>query len=108
MVLDSYCESKAHEGVYSKNRIIDSLIKSGQLSSALKVFDEMPLCDVVTYNLLISGHARCGFPKQALYLYAEMLQEGIRESPSTFSTVLGFCSCYVFFLCSFSKCSIKL
>ena len=57
MVLDSYCESKAHEGVYSKNRIIDSLIKSGQLNSALKLFDEMPLCDVVTYNLLISGHA---------------------------------------------------
>ena len=92
LVLDSYCESNAHDGVYSKNRIIDSLIKSGQLNSALKVFDEMPLCDVVTYNLLISGNARCGFPKQALYLYAEMVQEGIRESPSTFSSVLGFCS----------------
>ncbi|GMY26250.1 putative pentatricopeptide repeat-containing protein At3g05240 [Fagus crenata] len=92
LVLDSYCESSAHEGVYSKNRIIDNLIKSGQLNSALQVFDEMPLYDVVTYNLLISGHARCGFPKQALYLYAEMVLQGIRESPSTFSSVLGVCS----------------
>ena len=56
-MLDSYCESNAHAGVYSENQIIDSLIKSGQLNSALKVFDEKPLCDVVTYNLLISGHA---------------------------------------------------
>ncbi|KAL0012751.1 hypothetical protein SO802_007859 [Lithocarpus litseifolius] len=72
--------------------IFPPFLSSRQLNSALKVFDEMPLCDVVTYNLLISGRARCGFPIQALYLYAEMVQEGRRESPSTFSTVFGFCS----------------
>jgi pentatricopeptide repeat protein len=92
LVLDSYCGRNAHEDVYSKNRIIDDWIKSGQLNSALKLFDEMPLCDVVTYNLLISGHGRYGLPKQALYLYSEMVLIGMRESPSTFSCVLDICS----------------
>ncbi|KAB1207890.1 hypothetical protein CJ030_MR7G024252 [Morella rubra] len=92
LVLESYCESDVQEGVYCRNRIIDSFVKSGLLNAALKEFDEMPFCDVVTYNLLISGHGRYGLPKQALYLYAEMVLQGIRESPSTFSSVLGICS----------------
>nr|POF24653.1 hypothetical protein CFP56_63286 [Quercus suber] len=35
LVLDSYCESNAHEDVYPKNRIIDSLIKSERLRKLL-------------------------------------------------------------------------
>ncbi|KAF5443138.1 hypothetical protein F2P56_035724 [Juglans regia] len=91
LVLDSYCESNAQEGVYSKNREIDDLIKSGQLNSALNLFDEMLVRDVVTYNLLISGYGRYGLPKQALYLYDEMVSQGIRETPSTCSSVLAVC-----------------
>ncbi|KAG2702003.1 hypothetical protein I3760_06G070300 [Carya illinoinensis] len=91
LVLDSYCESNAQEGVYSKNREIDDLIKSGQLNSALNLFDEMLVRDVVTYNLLISGYGQYGLPKQALYFYDEMVSQGIRESPSTCSSVLAVC-----------------
>jgi len=35
------------------------------------LFDEMPLCDVVTYNLLISGQGRYGLPKR---LFTSMLK----------------------------------
>nr|XP_015894752.2 pentatricopeptide repeat-containing protein At1g74600, chloroplastic [Ziziphus jujuba var. spinosa] len=90
--LNSYCQSNAAEDVYSKNRIIGSLIKAGKLNSAFNVFNEMPVCDNVTYNLLISGHRRYGLPEQALLLYAEMVSLGIPESASTFSSVLGICS----------------
>jgi pentatricopeptide repeat protein len=41
LVLGSYCERNAQEDVYSKNRMMDGLIKSGHLNSALKLFDEM-------------------------------------------------------------------
>jgi pentatricopeptide repeat protein len=54
-----------------KYRMIGAWIKSGQLNSALKLFDEMPLCDVVTYNLLISGQGRYGLPKR---LFTSMLK----------------------------------
>jgi len=79
--------------------MIDGWIKSGQLNSALKLFDEMPLCDVVTYNLLIFGQGRYGLPKQALYFYAEMVLLGMRESPLTFSRVLDICNDFMEFNC---------
>lgn len=90
--LDSYFEASASDQVYSNNRRIDSLIKSGDLNHALKVFDEMRVYDVVTYNMLISGHGRFGLRKQAFHLYIEMVSQGIRESASTFSSVLGICT----------------
>ncbi|KAJ4827819.1 hypothetical protein Tsubulata_026156 [Turnera subulata] len=89
--LDSYFEPDTQVTVYSQNRTIDDLIKSGQLSTARELFDEMPMCDVVTYNLLISGYGKFGIPKQALYLYREMVSLGMRENPSTFSSVLSIC-----------------
>lgn len=78
--------------IYLKNREIDSLIKSESLDNAITVFNSMPLRDVVTYNLLISGHSHYGLPKQALYLYAEMVLLGMRESASTLSSAIGVCS----------------
>ncbi|KAJ9169539.1 hypothetical protein P3X46_017721 [Hevea brasiliensis] len=53
----------------------------------LSLFDEMLVCDVVVYNLPISGHGKYGIPKQALYLYSEMVSQGIRER-----SVLSRCS----------------
>ncbi|KAM1722783.1 hypothetical protein ACFX11_021448 [Malus domestica] len=90
--LNSYFEPSVRDLVYSINRKIDGLIKSGDLNTALKLFDEMPVYDVVTYNMLISGHGRHGFPEQAFHFYAEMVSQGIRESASTFSSVLGVCN----------------
>lgn len=92
LVLESYCEEKPNDKVFAKNRSIDSLIKAGNLDCALKLFDEMQLCDVVTYNLLISGHRRYGHRREAIKFYAEMVSQGIRESASTFSSVLGVCA----------------
>ncbi|PRQ40965.1 putative tetratricopeptide-like helical domain-containing protein [Rosa chinensis] len=89
---DSYFEPNTSDQVYSNNRRIGHFIKSGDLNNALNVFDEMPRYDVVTYNLLISGHGRFGRREQAFRLYTDMVSQGIRESASTFSSVLGTCT----------------
>lgn len=68
------------------------MIRSGNFDVAHDIFDEMITRDVVTYNLLISGHGKYGIPEQALYFYSEMVSEDIRESPSTFPSVLSICS----------------
>ncbi|XP_023545642.1 pentatricopeptide repeat-containing protein At1g74600, chloroplastic [Cucurbita pepo subsp. pepo] len=88
----SYLSVHAPDAIYLKNREIDRLIKFGHLNAAIKLFDEMPLHDVVTYNLLISGCFRHGHPERALGLYSQMVLRGIRESASTFTSVLGTCS----------------
>ncbi|XP_054810060.1 putative pentatricopeptide repeat-containing protein At3g05240 [Prosopis cineraria] len=78
--------------IYMKNREIDHLIVSKNLYKAIAVFNNMPVRDVVTYNLLISGQSRYRLSSQALHLYAEMGLVGMRESASTFSSVIGVCS----------------
>uniref|UniRef100_A0A9I9CZ67 Pentatricopeptide repeat-containing protein n=1 Tax=Cucumis melo TaxID=3656 RepID=A0A9I9CZ67_CUCME len=87
----------ARDLIYLKNREINKLIKLGHLDSAIKLFDEMPLHDVVTYNLLISGCLQNGHPQRAFGLYSQMVLRGIRESASTFTSVLGTCSNMDFF-----------
>ncbi|XP_034678418.1 pentatricopeptide repeat-containing protein At2g13600 isoform X2 [Vitis riparia] len=92
LLLDSYCETNPHVDLYSNNRAIDSLIKSGSLASALHLFEKMPIRDVVTWNLLINGYRQHELTKQAFQYYSEMVFQGIRESSSTFSSVLSVCS----------------
>ena len=92
LLLDSYCEDDLHVDIYSNNRAIDSFIKSGSLASALHLFEKMPMRDVVTWNMLINGYRQHDLPKQAFQFYNEMVFQGIRESSSTFSTVLSACS----------------
>ncbi|KAL7110319.1 hypothetical protein ACP275_05G017600 [Erythranthe tilingii] len=83
--------------IYYYNRTIDYLTKHGSLDSAVKLFDEMTNRDSITWNIMISGYYRRGFPKHSLSLYSEMVSQGISENPSTFSTVLSMCSCARFF-----------
>lgn len=87
----SFLEENPNDLVYTHNRKIDEFIKSGNLISAHEVFDGMSVRDVVTYNLLISGHSRNGCSVRAIALYAEMVSHGLRESASTFPSVLSVC-----------------
>ncbi|KAF8399681.1 hypothetical protein HHK36_015552 [Tetracentron sinense] len=82
----------SHLDVYSYNLKINDLMKSACLNSALQLFESMPVHDVISWNLVISGHARHGIPQQAFVLFKQMVSRGIRETPSTCSSVLGICS----------------
>ncbi|KAK9119732.1 hypothetical protein Scep_017825 [Stephania cephalantha] len=84
-------EQRAHDYVYVKNRMINDLMKSSCLDSALQVFEEMPHRDCVTYNLVISGYAHNGQPRKAFSTLKEMVGKGIRENSWTFSSVVGVC-----------------
>lgn len=92
LLLYSYCDQSYHQTVYTNNRKIDASVKTGCLISAQTLFDQMPVRDVVSYNLLISGYARYGYSKQALGFYSEMVSRRVRESASTFSSVISICS----------------
>ncbi|KAI3452715.1 hypothetical protein Pfo_009379 [Paulownia fortunei] len=87
----------ASANIYFYNRTINNLMNSGSLDSALKLFDEMTARDVITWNIMISGHFRCGLLRESLSLYSQMVLQGIAENSSTFSTVLSICSSARFF-----------
>ncbi|KHN26890.1 Pentatricopeptide repeat-containing protein, chloroplastic [Glycine soja] len=81
--------------IYLKNREIDAFIKLRNLNAALAVFHTTPLRDTVTYNLIISAFRNQ--PNHALRFYAEMGLRGIRESPTTLTSVIAVCTNAMFF-----------
>ncbi|XP_077242634.1 PPR superfamily protein [Tasmannia lanceolata] len=83
--------------VPSYNRTINESVKSGFLDSAIQLFKEMPEHDTISWNLIIAGYARHGFPEQALDVFKEMVSQGIKENPSTFSSILDICSDFGFY-----------
>ncbi|XP_057767448.1 pentatricopeptide repeat-containing protein At4g39530-like [Salvia miltiorrhiza] len=86
------CLTNTNTDIYSCNRIISDLLKSGSLDSAAKLFDEMTERDVITWNIMISGHYRRGFLRESLSLYNQMVSQSFVENSSTFSTLLSICS----------------
>ncbi|KAF5197531.1 Pentatricopeptide repeat-containing protein [Thalictrum thalictroides] len=80
--------------VYSNNRRINNFVKAGNFDSALQLFEEMTTRDAVSFNLMITAHARYGYSQEGFHLYKNMVSIGIKEkeTPFTFSSVLSICS----------------
>ncbi len=49
--------------------VLNSCAKSGSMENACRVFNEMLSHDVVTWNMMISGHVKCGQGQKALDLF---------------------------------------
>ncbi|KAL6007031.1 hypothetical protein ACLOJK_032527 [Asimina triloba] len=78
--------------VFHYNQAIGECVKSDSLTYAIQLFDEMPERDVISWNLMVAGHARHGFPVRAFNLFKEMVSQGIKENPSSLSSILSICS----------------
>ncbi|CAN8290052.1 unnamed protein product [Cochlearia groenlandica] len=72
--------------------LLDAYSKNGDLVSAQKLFDEMPVRDVASWNALIAGFASGNRANEALELYKRMETEGIRRNEVTVVAALGACS----------------
>ncbi|KAG8368782.1 hypothetical protein BUALT_Bualt15G0082500 [Buddleja alternifolia] len=63
--------------VYIGTSLIDMYVKNGELGDARRVFDEMPVRDVSSWNALISGYMRDGAVGLAKEVFDEMPQKNI-------------------------------
>nr|GMD62515.1 pentatricopeptide repeat-containing protein At3g24000, mitochondrial-like [Ipomoea batatas] len=72
--------------------LINFYAKSGDLSSARKVFDQMSERDVVSWTSLISGFLPEGNGSESVRLFCEMKREGVKPNGFTLATVLKGCS----------------
>lgn len=78
--------------IFVGNALVDMYGKSGNLTEALKAFDNMLERDVVSWNALISGYAQHGHGKEALQFAESMQREGIQFNNITFVSILMACS----------------
>lgn len=74
------------------NALIIMYSKSGDILAAQRVFSNMPCCDSITWNAIITGHSHHGLGKEALSMFQGML--ATRECPNyvTFIGVLSACA----------------
>ncbi|KAE8671356.1 Pentatricopeptide repeat-containing protein [Hibiscus syriacus] len=84
---------------YALAALLDMYSKLRMLPLARKVFDEMRVRNVPTWNALISGCSRCGDMNEALELFKSMSEKNVMENGSgvkpnrvTIASVLPTCA----------------
>lgn len=85
----------AQEGYEKDDSIRNSLIymyaKYGALAEAREVFNELPVQNVIPWNLLISGYADRGLAQEALNCFERMERKGVSPDIVTFVCSLRAC-----------------
>ncbi|KAF6158813.1 hypothetical protein GIB67_012456 [Kingdonia uniflora] len=74
------------------NSLLSMYCKCGELEDVWKLFNEICVKDVVTWNALISGYAQHGYAEKAIWLFDEMKGTGINPDWITFVGVLSACN----------------
>eukprot|EP01018_Ginkgo_biloba_P031949 Gb_23267 [translate_table: standard] len=74
------------------NALVSTYAKSGTIEDAYQVFNNMPERDVVSWTAMICGYAYHGNGKEALQLFEQMLQAGMKPDEITLIGVLSACS----------------
>ncbi|KAK3042195.1 hypothetical protein RJ639_001315 [Escallonia herrerae] len=80
------------EDVFIENSLIHFYCECGEVGKGRKVFDEMPERNIVSWTSLICGYGRRDLPKEAVGLFFEMVEAGIRPNPVTMVCVISACA----------------
>ncbi|KAE8654585.1 putative pentatricopeptide repeat-containing protein [Hibiscus syriacus] len=74
------------------NSIIDMYLKCGLLDKAERLFNEMPMRNVVSWTVMITGYGKHGFRKEAIRLFNQMQSNDIEPDGVSYLATLSACS----------------
>ncbi|XP_044468599.1 putative pentatricopeptide repeat-containing protein At3g15130 [Mangifera indica] len=86
MVLKSGCDMMV---ISSCNAIADAYAKCGALEHLKKIFNRMEERDMVSWTTLVTAHSQCSEWEEALAIFSQITEEGLRSNQFTFSSVLS-------------------
>ncbi|XP_010686039.2 pentatricopeptide repeat-containing protein At2g27610 [Beta vulgaris subsp. vulgaris] len=73
--------------------LLDAYIKTGNVTEAAKVFENISQKDIVAWSAMLAGYAQVGDTEGAINLYRQLAKEGIiYPNEYTFSSVLNSCA----------------
>ncbi|TKY53105.1 putative pentatricopeptide repeat-containing protein [Spatholobus suberectus] len=75
-----------------ENSLVTMYVKCGEVELARRVFDEMPVRDLITWNAMISGYAQNGHARSVLEVYGGMKLSGVSADAVTLLGVLSACA----------------
>ncbi|KAJ7524892.1 hypothetical protein O6H91_17G026300 [Diphasiastrum complanatum] len=72
--------------------LVDMYIKCGCVQDARRVFSNMPVRSVVSWNVMIHGYLQCGQGERVLQLFQQMQQEKVNLDSITFLGIVNACA----------------
>ncbi|XP_011009901.1 PREDICTED: pentatricopeptide repeat-containing protein At2g36980, mitochondrial-like [Populus euphratica] len=80
-----------HSILFQITSKISSLARSGYITHARKLFDEMTKRDAVAWNSMLTGYSHLGLHQEALSLFHQMRTSNTKPDHFTFTTTLNAC-----------------
>ncbi|XP_057865082.2 pentatricopeptide repeat-containing protein At2g13600 [Cryptomeria japonica] len=77
---------------FFQNNLINLYVKCGKLVDARQVFNDMKERDSFSWNVIIAGYGKHGYPQEALTLFHQMQRTGAQPDQFTFSSILQACA----------------
>lgn len=74
------------------NSIVDMYSKCGRINEAARMFDVMPVRNLISWNSMIAGYVIAGFGKKAVVLFKKMIENEQAPDEFTFTSTLKACS----------------
>ncbi|KAL6504037.1 hypothetical protein OROGR_025960 [Orobanche gracilis] len=78
--------------LFCGSALLDMYAKCGSLKDAIKVFEEMPERNTISWNAMISGYAQNGDSEATLNSFQEMINSGFIPDHVSFLGILSACS----------------
>ncbi|KAE8730004.1 putative pentatricopeptide repeat-containing protein [Hibiscus syriacus] len=78
--------------LYIGTALTDMYAKCGDLLTAQRVFNSMPEKSVVSWTVMIAGYGAHGRVTDAISLFNQMVDSGVRPNQVTFMNILSACS----------------
>ncbi|XP_042503034.1 pentatricopeptide repeat-containing protein At4g18520, chloroplastic-like isoform X2 [Macadamia integrifolia] len=73
------------------NNLITAYARFGKLLEARKVFDRMLERNVVSWTAILSGYLRNGLDDEVLFLFSELIKNGVKANSKTYVCILNLC-----------------
>ncbi|KAK6125577.1 hypothetical protein DH2020_040679 [Rehmannia glutinosa] len=94
----SLAKSRFVSDVYMGSALIDMYAKCGDVDCAQKAFDGMNERNTVSWNSMITGYEQNGPASEALQVFGEMMECGVKPDEMTLASVVSACA---------SLCAVK-
>ncbi|KAM6547101.1 hypothetical protein CsatB_027837 [Cannabis sativa] len=81
-----------HKDVFVSTFLVNVYVKCGNLGNARKLFDNLPVRNVVAWTTLMTGYVNNSEPELAIKVFRDMLEEGSYPTNYTLGIVINACS----------------
>ncbi|XP_038900364.1 putative pentatricopeptide repeat-containing protein At5g08490 isoform X1 [Benincasa hispida] len=87
-----YSIRSCFEDVYLDGALLDAYAKCGVVGCAYKLFQSSSQKDLVMFTSMISGYAMHGMGEEALKVFTNMLESGVKPDHVVMTSILSACS----------------